>query len=1120
MENLDEGIDIVRYRQGDLSRQSEALTTLLAHPHSPRVAGCLLGVLHPASPPELRLRVLESLPDWCLPSEALLEKLLFFDQQLGQLWDRLGPWLEGSFGEDITAVLRGPRQVEPAVALRLARQAEDGPLNGLGAVMAVARWMALNPPPAELVLALAELVQKAPPHLLPRLVACLERWLETHDSPDPEVETVFLALLPVTGGSGLAKWIARWADQDRSPPAVRQALLGTLRAGKHCAWSPMLAFVAAQPDDLEARQVLLDYAHTQGTRTTRITLDSLLDRTGQAEWAREALWALYRETQDFETGQRLGVFRELEDRIERLGDGDPEVHLAALAELMDQDPRALPGHYPDTIRRHLEAIDDPRALVLMAQLLPEDEVSFEYGYALESLGKAADRIGARACQTALGLLDQEATRLTGLRLFQASANCLGLSHELVEQRLAAFLQDRELSCRKACAGALGKSACPSAVPALLEALADVDLCGSAAQALGNLRDPRAVSPLLDVLLDASGEVCWGAAYALKALVGEQGCLDLMSQARGTRLRGLTRAWRGCPSALLPTLEARLAEDPADEADVDELLRSLTARPYEGLQADLERLLEATGSAPLSRALQRLARHGPQPPGQVVQVLEQHGFRVELDRSNQVLGLSVLPAHQTALHPTLGPLLRAGRMVPAAALGLKAKQFDDGLLAAVESARAPDVRRLLERWLAGLGGSKSPILEAGLAAAKGVVPDQEGADTLPLGFYTWSEELRAIYRRDRLLSRPLEPGQCALLRQALQRAEAVEAYTDLIALNSGLHNPPARPPLWPPGAGEACILPGATSPESKLAEKRVRGDLMDALVAAIRGRDLNLEPTPSSGWYDHQLYALETLVCPDEALEAPRLSLDAQYRQALEKLFRLLAGLTRESHIKALDLGDTGGPGDGVVLRPALEVEPLATYYLRRADSYRFVSHLLQRHLGGELARLRRLTRQGPVDLPLDEELFQLEELFRGCAAVAAANIGLRLEEPPGDSTLATARAWLARASDDPDVLHDARMLVPLSYDRQTRIYRVQVFLGWTSVPLQLDFHRPPEVRVFDDAGRPVTGMVSFDPDGESLPLPITAEVEVRQLLDREVFVELCEQHSEPSAVLAALTSDV
>ena len=176
-----------------------------------------------------------------------------------------------------------------------------------------------------------------------------------------------------------------------------------------------------------------------------------------------------------------------------------------------------------------------------------------------------------------------------------------------------------------------------------------------------------------------------------------------------------------------------------------------------------------------------------------------GRRVRLDLGHQVLRLEV-PEYIVDWddRPRLAPVLPIAEDGPvsAATLLLKAKQFDDGLYAAVELAaqrgagrfagKATLLRSLAAALATGLpstcveaataiqvaselGGMPVAVPEA-IAEAVRAARDRFLADELlskPLGFYTWTPGLADIFRQDRFLQQPLDPGPADDLTRALQ-----------------------------------------------------------------------------------------------------------------------------------------------------------------------------------------------------------------------------------------------------------------------------------------------------------------------------------------------------------------
>jgi len=93
--------------------------------------------------------------------------------------------------------------------------------------------------------------------------------------------------------------------------------------------------------------------------------------------------------------------------------------------------------------------------------------------------------------------------------------------------LVEALKDENSSVRESAAEALGELKDPRAVEPLIEALKDKEpaVQGSAAKALGKLKDPRAVEPLIEALKDKEPEVPPNADYALREITGQDFGID-------------------------------------------------------------------------------------------------------------------------------------------------------------------------------------------------------------------------------------------------------------------------------------------------------------------------------------------------------------------------------------------------------------------------------------------------------------------------------------------------------------------------------------------------------------------------------------------------------------------
>jgi hypothetical protein len=547
-----------------------------------------------------------------------------------------------------------------------------------------------------------------------------------------------------------------------------------------------------------------------------------------------------------------------------------------------------------------------------------------------------------------------------------------------------------------------------------------------------------------------------------------------------------------------------------------------------------------------------------------------GWCVRLDLGRQVLRLEVPeadsdwhPGARKASGPPLSPVLPlvADGPVSAATLLLKAKQFDDGLHAAAELAaqqglgRFPGKASLLRSLattladeVAGsgkdaavaihaacqLGGlpvpAPEPLQEAVRTATADFLRDELASQ--PLGFYAWAPELSALFRQDRFLQQPLDPGPADALAYALgQTPGAADAYAACLRLNARLTGPAKPLSVWDAGKRPP-FLPPSRSHEVTLFERLYEGrpvpdgfDLMAELIRRVRSGEIGLMPGERSGWYDHQTWSLEPLLLPDRRPEAARLDLGKRYRKHLEDLFRGALALARETHARQAGggRGGYGGPRQHpVVIHPGLTVEPLPTVFSRRAAGYRFARSVLEESFGADaLERMHRLTPDGAAAAGLAEELAGIEGLFAGASATATQELGMGLPDG-GDAAARRFSGWRAKARSDADVSRDVRMMVPVFYDVQRRRTKVWALLGWRTTTVDVAYRVPPTVlgvEALSGAGQPVgePPPVVFSGDRYEFPVPVTAEVYVTRLLDRDEFRGHCDRHQSRDAILANLS---
>jgi hypothetical protein len=357
---------------------------------------------------------------------------------------------------------------------------------------------------------------------------------------------------------------------------------------------------------------------------------------------------------------------------------------------------------------------------------------------------------------------------------------------------------------------------------------------------------------------------------------------------------------------------------------------------------------------------------------------------------------------------------------------------------------------------------------------------------PIGFYTWNATLGSIFQQDRFLQNlgsgdepgDLDFGLHAAIAIVLEEdAALLAAYQQILALYAGLTNPYASYPstaLFPyvNGLGSLddiaairtqfmsqnpvpffctmayfALLPASRSKDTAFFNSRycesgfpAGASFIDELIAAIRSSELDLTPGTDSGWYDYQLWALETLLLPERGPESDHLLLTAAYKKKLIETFKSIITQTRETHVKQLMMGVAlGMASQPIDVYPYYPVEPFPTFYLRTARGYRFLQTYLQAVLGPAFfVTAHRLHEDGAwSDEPLGTELDQVIELLYGIYILSAASVGLRpesylladeLADLDQEAAIARAKEWLGRWRSDPDILKDPRVIVPVARD--------------------------------------------------------------------------------------------
>jgi hypothetical protein len=150
----------------------------------------------------------------------------------------------------------------------------------------------------------------------------------------------------------------------------------------------------------------------------------------------------------------------------------------------------------------------------------------------------------------------------------------------------------------------------------------------------------------------------------------------------------------------------------------------------------------------------------------------------------------------------------------------------------------------------------------------------------------------------------------------------------------------------------------------------------------------------------------------------------------------------------------------------------------------------------------------------------MEDLFGGAYRTVCLEIGLA---PNGSAagrpeSAGHFQAWATHARADEDLSRDARMMVPVFYDVQRRRTKIWALLGWVEQPLHVGFTVNPGVSVFNRRGRDVTASTRIEFSAETHPLvyPVTAELYVDRLLNRDEFRAACGEGRTAHDIIASI----
>ena len=452
------------------------------------------------------------------------------------------------------------------------------------------------------------------------------------------------------------------------------------------------------------------------------------------------------------------------------------------------------------------------------------------------------------------------------------------------------------------------------------------------------------------------------------------------------------------------------------------------------------------------------------------------------------------------------------------IGGKAKQFDDGLYAALDMHMAQNAEegvRDIELCVRGVLTELNPKgdayawLYASLEVGRMLTPEEHSRlpeqvgtlarkfllspDAEPVGFYAWNENLTRVFQFLRYLQQEFRSreGVPNVLVNALRRnSQAREQYNRMLEFYSRLTNPfiglsltqllesdhetlnlseiakiaDVRRPV-------VSFLPSSDSKEVALFERLypngvpADAELMRDLITAVRDGRVDLSPDANSGWYEYQLHALETLVLPEKAPENGKLLLTKKYKLRLIEAFKSMVTKTRETHIRQTAVGNAAGaarPPDETI-KPRLRVEPNPTYYLRIARSYAVVQKLVDAMVE-QPNKLVGWTSHGPRERPIGEELDYMRMLFYGLYLISCEDIGFEpqlldgeLTELEPEYTQGIASEWLKSWLSDADLAVDTRVAVPI-YRVPGQYTRFWCTVGVRPIKLRASYARQPSWR--------------------------------------------------------------
>jgi hypothetical protein len=263
------------------------------------------------------------------------------------------------------------------------------------------------------------------------------------------------------------------------------------------------------------------------------------------------------------------------------------------------------------------------------------------------------------------------------------------------------------------------------------------------------------------------------------------------------------------------------------------------------------------------------------------------------------------------------------------------------------------------------------------------------------------------------------------------------------------------------------------------------DSLAAFFQAVRVGTCNLEPTAASGFYAHQIRAIDPLLRPYAFPEAGARTIDAEYAAVLEHLAAANLFLARESHVKQLAIPAPVAASQTATrwIYPSIKVEPLTSHYSFVSEAFRFLRRVIHDGWGEDALAVAQRRASGPITTTLAEGVDEVIDLYETAARLSQRELAGTIDGPDIE-------AWRTRLSGlwaDEDATGDARGMVPLGFKPDGQL-RVLVLGGWEVHQLVITLEwlpqKPPDVGL---------GSASYP-----LPVPIVREMVIppSAVLDR------------------------